>query len=76
MEKQAYTTKDLQDMLGVGEMHAQRIMREIKSVSDTLRITGVVHVQDYEYWLKIRLGNQNKNVYDVGSPKRGANVRI
>lgn len=55
-----YTTKQMADLLQVGMTSAGKVMREIKSVSDTLGITGLVHVQDYEYWLKERLGKGSK----------------
>lgn len=51
-----YTTKQIAELLQVGMTAAGRVMREIKSESDTLGISGIVHVQDYNYWLKVRLG--------------------
>lgn len=51
-----YTTKQIAELLQVGATTAGRVMREIKSESDTLGISGIVHVQDYRYWLSIRLG--------------------
>lgn len=52
------TTEQLGELLQIGTANAQKIMREIKSMSDTLRISGVVHIQDYQYWLSARLGNK------------------
>lgn len=54
-EQHTYTTEQVSEMLQIGTANAQKVMREIKSVSDTLRIAGVVHKQDYEAWLKVRL---------------------
>lgn len=51
-----YTTKQIAELLQVGSTTAGRVMREIKSESDTLGISGLVHVQDYKYWLGVRLG--------------------
>lgn len=51
-----YTTKQIAKLLQIGITSAGKVMREIKSVSDTLGIAGIVHVQDYNYWLSARLG--------------------
>ncbi len=53
---ETYTTKQIGELLQIGESSAGKVMREIKSVSDTLGISGIVHVQDYNYWLQVRLG--------------------
>ena len=58
MEKHTYTTEQISSLLQVCTGKAQQIIREIKSVSDTLRISGVVHKQDYEAWLASRLGRK------------------
>lgn len=50
------TTAQLGKRLQVGINKAQEIMCAIKSVSDTLSISGLCHEQDYEYWKKVRLG--------------------
>ena len=54
-EQHTYTTEQMAEILQVCPKNAQQVMREIKSVSDTLKITGLVHKQDYEAWLKVRL---------------------
>lgn len=56
MEKQTLTRNELAEMLNIGISNANKIMREIKAVSDTLRISGLVHIQDYRYWLYLRRG--------------------
>lgn len=48
MEKQTLTRNEIAELLNVGISNANKIMREIKSVSDTLRISGLVHIQDYQ----------------------------
>lgn len=55
-----YTTKQIAELLQIGATSAGKVMREIKSVSDTLGIAGLVHVQDYKYWLSVRLGKGSK----------------
>lgn len=57
-EQHTYTTEQMCQLLQVSTGKAQQVMREIKSVSDTLRISGVVHKQDYEAWLSARKGKK------------------
>lgn len=66
-----YTTKQIAELLQVGATTASRVMREIKSVSDTLGISGLVHVQDYNYWLQVRLG-KGKNAEKAKTLERRA----
>lgn len=54
------TTKQLQVLLQVGEENAKKIMASIKGVSDTLRIKGICHKQDYEIWLENRKSGNRK----------------
>ncbi|HHW89648.1 MAG TPA: hypothetical protein GX745_01920 [Clostridiales bacterium] len=54
--KETITTEQLADMLQTGMTKAQEKMREIKSVSDILQISGMCHKKDYEYWVQLRLG--------------------
>ena len=60
MRQDTLTTAQLAELLQVGATSASKIMREIKSASDTLGIAGLIHVQDYNYWLNQRLGKKNK----------------
>lgn len=60
MEKQTLTRNEIAELLNVGISNANKIMREIKSVSDTLRISGLVHIQDYQFWLDLRRGKGAK----------------
>lgn len=54
--KEVLTTKDLAEILCIGKTKAYQIMREIRYVSDTLKISGIVHRQDYEAYLEARKG--------------------
>lgn len=56
MERDVYTTQDIATMLSCGKATAYKLMREIKAVSDTLRIKGIVHKQDYQRFLESRVG--------------------
>lgn len=58
---ETYTTEQIGALLQVGTARAQQIIREIKSVSDTLGVSGIIHVQDYKYWLSLRLGKATSN---------------
>lgn len=60
MEKQILTRNEIAEMLNIGISNANKIMREIKAVSDTLRISGLVHIQDYQFWLDLRRGKGAK----------------
>jgi len=55
------TTAQLAEMLQIGTTKATQIMAGIKSISDTLGIAGICHRQDYDLWLKVRLGKNRKN---------------
>lgn len=55
------TVAQLGKLLQVGTNKAQEIMRAIKSVSDTMPVSGICHKQDYEYWKSIRLGKSGGN---------------
>lgn len=59
------TTEQLSCMLQVCRTKAIDIMASIKSVSDTLGICGIIHKQDYDYWLKQRLG-KTKQYFNKG----------
>jgi len=56
MEKEVINAEDLAQMLDVSKTTAYNFIAGIKSVSDTLGLSGKVHRQDYELWLKERLG--------------------
>ena len=64
-EVETITTKQLGNILQIGETKACNMMNAIKSVSDTLGITGLCHRQDYDYWLAQRLGKTKQN-FDKG----------
>ena len=64
-EVETITTKQLAGILQIGETRASQTMNAIKSVSDTLGITGLCHKQDYEYWKAQRLGKVKQN-FDKG----------
>lgn len=48
--QQFLTIADLQKVFDCGLSSAQKIMREIKAKSDSLKIKGKVTVKDYENW--------------------------
>ena len=56
MEKEVLTVSDFKQMFEISDNKAYEIVASIKSVSDTLGIAGKVHKQDYDFWLKKRLG--------------------
>lgn len=47
---QYITVKDLEQIFDCSRGSAQRIMRQIKAYSDSLRIKGKVTTTDYEAW--------------------------
>ena len=49
-KQQFLTIADLQKIFDCGLSSAQKIMREIKTKSDSLKIKGKVTVKDYEIW--------------------------
>lgn len=54
------TTKQLSELLQVGEATAQKLMQGIKGVSDTMGVSGICHRQDYELWLETRKGKTHQ----------------
>lgn len=50
------TVDQLAERLQVKQTKAYEIMKAIRSVSDTLGISGMCHKQDYEAWKKSRYG--------------------
>lgn len=56
MDKVVLTVDDIADMFGVAKSTAYDYIAGIRAVSDTLGLSGKVHIQDYEFWLKDRLG--------------------
>lgn len=54
------TIEQLMARLQIGRTKAYEIMAGIKSVSDTLGISGMCHEQDYQAWLRSRLGKTKK----------------
>lgn len=49
-QQQFLTIADLQKVFDCGLSSAYKIMREIKTISDSLKIKGKVTVKDYEIW--------------------------
>jgi len=68
MAKEVYNVDDIAEMFDISKDTAYDYIRSIKSVSDTLGLAGKVHKQDYEFWLKERLGKQ------VERQKRGRQI--
>lgn len=54
MEKEVYSIKDMEQMLGVKYDTASRIVREARAVSDRLHISGRIHKLDWEEFLRVR----------------------
>lgn len=54
MDKVVLTRSDLMEMHCIKETTASAMIRNIKSCSDILHLRGVVHVKDYEAWIKAR----------------------
>ena len=50
--KATYKVKDLMEMLGVSYSTACRIIRQVKSVSDVLKIRGVILKEDWEAYIR------------------------
>lgn len=49
-KKQFINIADLRNIFDCGLSTAQRLMREIKTKSDSLKIKGKVTVKDFEIW--------------------------
>lgn len=60
MNKEVLDVEDIKIMFDVSKNVAYNFILSIKSASDTLGLSGKVHKQDYEYWLKARLGKTKK----------------
>lgn len=52
--KVAYKVKDIQEMLGVGYGTACKIIRQVKSVSDSLKVKGLILKEDWEKYLALK----------------------
>lgn len=50
--KQYFDVEDIKNIFACNKNIAYRIIREIKSVSDILRISGKVAIADYQRWQK------------------------
>ena len=61
-EKQYISVKDIENIFNCSSPVAQKIMRQIKSVSDRLGVKGKVTLSDYECWYK-------KNFEEIGERK-------
>ncbi len=51
--KDVLTVKDLEKLFCCGYSSASKIMREIKDKCDRIKISGVLHVQDYLDFYKL-----------------------
>lgn len=60
--KQVLTVKDLMTILDCKQDTAYRKIREIKSVSDIWQISGMVALEDYQYYIEQRKGKVNANL--------------
>ena len=58
-EQQFLSVADLQKIFDCGLNSAYKIMREIKAISDSLKIKGKVTVKDYEIWFNGRRRRSN-----------------
>ncbi|HEY8424134.1 MAG TPA: hypothetical protein VIL23_05190 [Clostridia bacterium] len=65
MEREILTVDDIVQMFDVSKNKAYDFINSIKSASDTLGIPGKVHKQDYEYWLKMRLGKPAEKIKKI-----------
>ena len=52
MEKEVFNVNDIMIICQCGKNLAYKIIREIKSVSDRLNLSGRVHRKDYEDYLE------------------------
>lgn len=55
-ERIVLTPKDIAELYRVSRTTVGRIFRSIKNVSDITGCSRIVHVRDYELWLKSREG--------------------
>ena len=51
LQKEVFNVKDIMVLCQCGQSVAYRIIREIKSISDRLNLSGRVHKLDYEDYL-------------------------
>ena len=51
MEKEVFNVKDIMIIFQCGQNAAYKLIREIRSVSDRLHLTGKVHKKDYEDYI-------------------------
>lgn len=58
MEKVVYTVDDVMNMLAVKYSTACKIMREVRSISDILRVKGIIHKEDWEAYIRAKSKNQ------------------
>ena len=54
MDKLVYKVKDFEEMLGVSYSTACRILREAKSVKDTLKIRGLILKEDWDFYIQFK----------------------
>ncbi len=60
-QKDVLCVDDIAAMFCVSKDTAYDYIAGIRAVSDTLGMAGKVHRQDYEYWLKMRIGKSYNN---------------
>lgn len=60
--REIITIKDMQEILGgTSYSTATRIMRQVRSVSDRLKMKGLIHRLDWKDYLAFRAGRQNND---------------
>ena len=50
LKKEIFDVYDMMVICRVGKQKAYRIIREVKSVSDSFRLAGKIHKKDYEFY--------------------------
>ena len=53
LQKEVFTVKDIEVIFSVKKNVAYRIIRNIKSVSDRLELSGRIHRKDYEDYITL-----------------------
>lgn len=61
--REVIKVKDMMEMLGMSYKTATKVIRQVKSVSDRLQISGVIHKLDWIDYLVWR-GNHGKKTID------------
>lgn len=51
LEKEVLDINDLKNIVNIGSTKAYQLMREIKNVSDRLKIRGRIHIKDYQEYI-------------------------